>query len=541
MATNEIQTTIWPAKGMEEKKDVFEKLKWFFKKKKGWEESQWNARLTKAFRLTRKDAVVSLVAAAVVLVWLAVYGFTVYKKYSELNDNKNALKNLSSYDISVNGDALSDYTDWKDTNTIMGISEINSEIRQALSEREEFQKRQKSYYEILLQNLYLPSLNVWKNPYTKNFDISVLWQKYLEKDKFQDLYLIQYWSDFIKYVWNDADYNTVDNISIWDIVELEDSDYFYVPITVTFTSPNKRSFLLLVNKLSVTSNTNNIALLNEFFFYLLMNIKEDKAEVIQELMQQYRDEMSSSTDRNWYSSISEMDDNQLMNYQDSVIGYNLYQWVNHEGTGKNESPLIDDDIIIKSIRSSSSCAPSDSNKECFYKFRNKYRNLPYLAYQIGLWWDESDKYRTTTRTQWLWKFLNDLPPVVAITNFGFDKRVTQDLFGRDELYEWTVTFNAYWRWISNSDLEEASKKLWELCFWEWGNNNLSPDVALSRVNNRIESLWWMDSSVNVSSLWELHDLFSTIQENYGWMSNYHKMIKLFELWRMLKDSNLCDI
>jgi hypothetical protein len=31
--------------------------------------------------------------------------------------------------------------------------------------------------------------------------------------------------------------------------------------------------------------------------------------------------------------------------------------------------------------------------------------------------------------------LNDLPPVVAITNFGFDKRVTQDLFGRDELYE----------------------------------------------------------------------------------------------------------
>jgi hypothetical protein len=79
---------------------------------------------------------------------------------------------------------------------------------------------------------------------------------------------------------------------------LEDSDYFYVPITVTFTSPNKRSFLLLVNKLSVTSNTNNIALLNEFFFYLLMNIKEDKAEVIQELMQQYRDEMSSSTDRN---------------------------------------------------------------------------------------------------------------------------------------------------------------------------------------------------------------------------------------------------
>ena len=33
-------------------------------------------------------------------------------------------------------------------------------------------------------------------------------------DKFQDLYLIQYWSDFVKYVGNDADYNTIDTISI---------------------------------------------------------------------------------------------------------------------------------------------------------------------------------------------------------------------------------------------------------------------------------------------------------------------------------------
>ena len=33
---------------------------------------------------------------------------------------------------------------------------------------------EKSYYEILLQNISLPSLNVWKDPYTKNFDMTVL-------------------------------------------------------------------------------------------------------------------------------------------------------------------------------------------------------------------------------------------------------------------------------------------------------------------------------------------------------------------------------
>jgi hypothetical protein len=81
------------------------------------------------------------------------------------------------------------------------------------------------------------------------------------------------------------------------MVELGDSDYFYLPITVSFSSPNKRSFLLLVNKLSMTSNTSNISLLNEFFFYLLMNIKERKTDVIEDLMQKYWSDFSSSSSR----------------------------------------------------------------------------------------------------------------------------------------------------------------------------------------------------------------------------------------------------
>jgi hypothetical protein len=76
------------------------------------------------------------------------------------------------------------------------------------------------------------------------------------------------------------------------------TDYFYIPITVEFSSPNKRSFLLLVNKLSMTSNSNNIALLNEFFFYLLMNIKEKKADIINDLMEDYWQEFSTSSDWN---------------------------------------------------------------------------------------------------------------------------------------------------------------------------------------------------------------------------------------------------
>jgi hypothetical protein len=39
---------------------------------------------------------------------------------------------------------------------------------------------------------------------------------------------------------------------------------------------------------------------------------------------------------------------------------------------------------MKAIRESSLCNSSDTNQKCFYDFRDKYRNIPYLAYKVGL-------------------------------------------------------------------------------------------------------------------------------------------------------------
>ena len=63
-------------------------------------------------------------------------------------------------------------------------------------------------------------------------------------------------------------------------MEDTDPEHFIIPVTIKFVSPNKRSFLLLVNKLSITSNITNVSLLNEFFFYLVKNIEELKADEI---------------------------------------------------------------------------------------------------------------------------------------------------------------------------------------------------------------------------------------------------------------------
>ena len=530
METYEVKTT-WTEKSAD-LSNVLSQIKWFFQKSQS---SSWaSKRKTKAFKLTRKESLIAVLIAVAVLVWCAIYWMMVWNHYQEINSNTEALKNLSTYNITPNRDVLSSYVEENNIGTINWMTNINANVEEVVASRELFKKQQKSYYEVLLQNIYLPSLNIWKDPYTKNFDMTLLWQRYLENDKFQDLYLIQYWSDFVKYVGNDADYNTIDSISVWKRVEIKGTNYFYIPITVEFSSPNKRSFLLLVNKLSMTSNSNNIALLNEFFFYLLMNIKDQKSEIINDLMEEYWSEFSTSSDWKWPTEFSELSEDERYDYQDKVIGYNLYHRINYDWTWENITLLIDDKVIIDTIKQNALCESELEPAECFYKFRDKYRSLPYLAYRV---WLETQ----TDRVDGLLEFLRDLPPAIAITNFRFDKYSNSSFLNNNvEQYEGSVTFYAYWRNVTDAEIDETAGLLWKMCFWNNSDKKISPDLALSRVNDKIASLWGLNESVNVLSLWELQELFTKIKKDYNGLSKYNKMVKLFELWRMMNDANLCE-
>jgi hypothetical protein len=228
-----------------------------------------------------------------------------------------------------------------------------------------------------------------------------------------------------------------------------------------------------------------------------------------------------------------MTSEQLSEYQDKVIWYNLYNRINYDWTGDNVSELVDDELIAETIRENALCGVTMKNSECFYKFRDKYRNLPYLAYKVGL-------ENQTDRSQWLLEFLRDLPSVIAITSFWFEKFSNSSFLNNEqEQYEWKLTFNAYWRTISEEELQEAASVLWWLCFEKASNQVMSPDAALNRVNETIASLW-QEWNVNISALMELQWIFTTVQEEYKDLTNYGKMIKLFELWRMLNDGNLCQ-
>ena len=521
--------TLW-SKEEKEQIDIMSKIKWFFQRFK----KSSGKKTTKVFNITRKDAIISTLVAIAIAAWAVLYWMKIRNEYIEMNNKTDSLKVLSNYNVKLDENLISPYIEWKNAGSLNELISAYDNIVNEIEDYHIFEDQQRSYYEILLQNVYLPSLNVWKDPYTKNFDMTILWQKYLETDKYQDLFLIQYWSDFFKYVWNDADYNTIESISVWDkVVMPENPEYFYTPISISFTSPNKRSFLLLVNKLSITSNQSNISLINEFFFYLLNAIKNDKKEIIEQLMERYWKDFSSSSDRDLPLKLDELTEEQKSKYIDRVIGYNLYHWINNEWTD-NKNALIDDNVIIKAIRQSALCNASDSDQKCFYSFRDKYRNLPYLAYNIGL-------EKQANRDLWLLNFLQNLPPIISITDFWFEKYSNSTFLNNEwEQYEWNIQFNAYWRNITEEELEEAAISLGNICLWKDSATKISPELALSRVNEVIWWLWWNREYSNVSSLWELQWLFTAIQMEYNNMTNYEKMVKLFEIWRMMNDANLCS-
>jgi hypothetical protein len=128
-------------------------------------------------------------------------------------------------------------------------------------------------YSEFLRNLLLPSLNIWKNMYSWGVNTDIIGKAYLEVNPYQDIALLSQWSSIIKESWKEVWDNEVTNMQIGEIDEL-DNWYFRIPISVSFTSNSKRAFLLLVDKLSLTSNTNNLWLLNDFCYYLFGIIRQ---------------------------------------------------------------------------------------------------------------------------------------------------------------------------------------------------------------------------------------------------------------------------
>ena len=422
----------------------------------------------------------------------------------ELNSKAENLYDLKNYDTSII--SSNNYTK-NETNNLKKINELIDYNMDLQQDNENYIKNLQGIqapYDNFLKHLLLPSLNIWKDTYLWTFNDDYIGIKFLENNPYNDTNLLDKRSNFIKDVWANNEYNQIENIEISEIVE--EWDEFYIPIKVEFISNSYRSFLLLIEKLSVTSNKESISLINELMYNIREVIKVERKSEISAIMDEH-------------SNFSE----------DEAIGYNLYNRVK----GKSEYSLINDDIINQAIAKIAQCW-NESLEYCYYKFRNRYRNIPSLAYSIWLeWnWDHAESFKD---------FLQNMPQTIKITDFIYDGEVEWDKDMTNfttKQYKWTIEFKLYWEGIHNDEIIEIQKLLWEKCI----GKDLTPETALQQIESKIINLW---NSVSVDSysttrLVEIQTLIWNISKDFDTLGNYKKVIKTFEMYRMLNEWNVCN-
>lgn len=436
-----------------------------------------------------------LALIAIQFLFIIFFSVRLYLYKKELNEKLDSLQQLSTYKVQPDFDMK-----WE---KIYDLVEKSLDIKTQKNNLDTVMLNLQSPYFWLLQNIYLPSLNVWKDPYGSWLNIDILWQDFLSKNPYIDINLLAKWWNFFKDVWEWLSSNEILNISIWDISETKDW-MFSISINTSFSSPSRRSFLMLINKLSVTSNKRNVALINEFMYNIWDEIKIQNAEKFKQ---------------------DKISDKDLNNY----IWEKFYRWLKED----KQNDLINENIILEAMKKTWKCEAKDQNDKCLFKFRDKFSSIYSLAYNI---WDINN----SNRVQSLKLFLSNLPPLLDIDKFSFKKQ-TNELASLDNTrFLWDISIKIYWRSISNEELNQISKYLWESCVASW--KSLSLDIALSRVNDKIKVVLWDKKDVNSDifrDLTEIKKLIEASKKDYEWWFNYKKAIKLFEVYRVLNENNLC--
>lgn len=410
-----------------------------------------------------------------------------------LNKKSNTLTQLSNYNIqnlkasALTKDAVQNASDIKDVITLQ-----QDTLAEKLSSIEYFSKLQ-TPYQNFLQYILFPSMNIWKDRYTNTIDTSIVGQSYLEKNPYMDNNLISHWTDFFRDIGRNTQYNEINDITIGRLVENANGS-FTLPIDVSFSSSNKRSFLMLVDKLSITSNRGNISLINEFMYNLWEQIKQEKQA-----------ELTGGVN------------------VDQYIGQGIYGWL------YNDAAFVSEDSVDKAVLQTVGC--TDNNLSfCFFKFREKFRSIPLIAYTLG--------FPGNNNATQLKAFLQYLPPVINVKQFSFQKKT--GTLGNADQYVGHIQIDVFGRAISPQELDEISAAIGKQCFV--AKNPMTPATALQYLQSNTKQFGTIARLSNEKSkdLTDLSVLFNKINLEYNGLPRYKQVVKLFELYRMLDDAGLCS-
>ena len=515
-----MEFNIWSTKWAFDMKAIIEWAKNLWLNLSG--KKKWKNWEILAFWVKKESYLIMLGIFVVLLLTTLIFiGLAFYRNHA-LNQRLSQLEQLKNYQLNTfkNDELMADLKDELPTN-FNEMLELYTTTKTTKERVEAELNFKKSVYSDFLRNFLLPSLNIWKDPYTQQIDLSILGKKYLQKNPYQDISLLSQWSSIIRESGKDIETNEVVNMQIWEIKE-GGNWFFNIPISISFKSNSKRAFLLLVDKLSLTSNINNIWLLNDFTYHLFDTIREEKAEEIKNLIQTYGAKKSDAMDEK--------------TFKNQIIAHYLYNFL--ESKSDEVNLLIDNALVDKVIKQSIVCGEKESSATCYFRFRDKYRTIPGLAYSI---WVES----TADKATLLKDFYASIPPLIAIQSFTFDKAKAQGFsLADDGEYLGNVSFNIYGRGISTEESTEISTLLKEACFGSGSSTDLTVQGALDKVNEKMKIIGASTDSSDgkvalLSNLLELKDSLTSQIEEFDKLSPYNQMIKKFEIYRELKNMSLC--
>lgn len=439
------------------------------------------------FFSNHKNMMTMMIPFSLVAIWFfAYFMFRLVFLYYTLQTTTADLYTTNSYDTSVMPIVQQEY------HTVADVIQGFQDSSETVQRYQKYIHTLQIPYTSFLQHILLPSLYIRKDPYTSVVDTQLVGRKFVEKNPFTDTALIQYRSDFLRNVGDGTDYIAIKDMRLQSLEE--ENDMFSIPMTVSFIAPTKRAFLLLIDKLSLTSQETNISLMNEFFYYLRQAIKDQKKSVL-------------PTDNT-----------------DTYIWQSLYERALHDG----KNTLIDSGVLLQAIQNAAQCQLL-TTEQCLYTFRNIYRSIPQLAYGIGLGADD-------TAISSLKKFIQDLPPVLTIDDFVFQKIATKG--NMQAQYEWSVTIRMYGKNVTEQDRDEIAYILWNKCLG--GEKLLWPDTALEAIDVYLRHI--ADAQLvqqQSNQLLELRRIVMKMQDTFPSLHKYDQVIKIFELSRMLSDQGIC--
>lgn len=126
------------------------------------------------FRDNKNNSKVMLILAVVTFGFAVYFGIQLYSDIRYLNGKTPELVNIKSYDLrDLQANALTQPI-VKTSDTLKDLVEENVLMQSEIGKYNEYLMSLQVPYTYLLQYIYLPSLNVWKEKYTDKIDINLI-------------------------------------------------------------------------------------------------------------------------------------------------------------------------------------------------------------------------------------------------------------------------------------------------------------------------------------------------------------------------------